>query len=153
MTSLKIFKSKRNGEKLSFEGYTYNKRSSNEISINWWCVDRKCPGCGRSENEVFVILKEHNHDPCFLKAEKEVILSKIKSRAVETYEKPKDIVNHFLCGERQNLASELPKVRSMITRITIIRKEKDIIILKNSLSMPSLLRNTLNKEKFLFLSV
>jgi hypothetical protein len=56
MTFFRLFKSKRNGEKLSYDGYTYNKRHLFGIFTVWRCVKRTCFGSGRSKNEDFEVL-------------------------------------------------------------------------------------------------
>jgi hypothetical protein len=44
MPNFTIYKSKRNGEKLSHEDFTYNKkREDGEVKI-WRCINRKCQG-------------------------------------------------------------------------------------------------------------
>jgi hypothetical protein len=123
MTSFKIFKSKRNGKKLSFDGFIYNKRSSNANFTFWRCVKRTCKGTVRSENDIFVVHTQHNYERNYLEAEAACVLSNIKSRALTTLERPKDIIKNYVSGETQNLAIDLPKLNSMTDRVTKIRKK------------------------------
>jgi hypothetical protein len=92
MKTIKIFKSTRNNDKLSYDGYLYNKRKEAGEIIFWRCVDRKWHGSGRSEHELFVFNRTHNHPPNYLSSEAAQIKSKIKNRAINTLEKPKDII-------------------------------------------------------------
>jgi hypothetical protein len=104
----------------------------------------------RSEKENFELMKAHNHAPCYVKAKSAVVVSAMKERALQTFEKPKDTINQFISGHKQNLAFEYPKIRSLVSRISKVRKQKEIVIPENIEVMPQILRNTLNNEKFLY---
>jgi hypothetical protein len=67
-----------------------------------------------------------------------------------TSEKLLDIINQFVFGYNQNLSSELPKIHSLVSRITKVRKQNNVVIPSNLNMMPQLLRDTLNNGNFLY---
>jgi hypothetical protein len=102
-------KSERGKDKLHFSGFSYNLRKQLELYSHWRCVDRKCSGSCMLENNIITILKEHNHEPDFLKTREDEIKSLIKERSLSTREKPSDIVEKIFSEENQIVIANFPK--------------------------------------------
>jgi hypothetical protein len=116
----------------------------------WRCVERKCPGGFITDKENIENLKIHNHDASFNKAEAGVLQANITNRALTTTEKPKDIINRYLCGESFNIGYEIAKYNSMVDNITRVHRKIKIICCFDHEKLPEELHFSLYKEKVLF---
>lgn len=149
MSKFFTFKSKRGGEKMYFDGYCYNFRRKESETTYWRCDDRKCPGSATTNQTEPRIIKNHNHSPDFEKETSIKLISNIKTRALTTSEKPRDILNRVLDGQAQLEVVNLPKIKSLVDGITKCRKRINFFEKPVERSMvPEIFLKTLNQEVF-----
>jgi hypothetical protein len=97
-----------------------------------------------------VLKRQHNHNQDYVRAEAQFVASEIKSRALTTTEKSKDIIKRSLSESNQNLIVAMPSVKSMVNNIAKVRKSNSIVIPEKNEHLSDSFRKTLNNGKFLF---
>lgn len=110
-------------KKLLLEGFRYRKARSNaDGSTSWRCVEVSCSGrlkvaCGDAK-----LITEHSHpaDPSKNEAAKSV--AEMRRRAVETMEKPRQIIQHTTSGISLEAGLQLPSYKA--SQRAIERKRK-----------------------------
>ena len=58
--TMEIVKNNKGGSKLSFEGYTYTKKSASKTTIHWECSQRKayvCKGKVTTDSQVARVIR------------------------------------------------------------------------------------------------
>jgi hypothetical protein len=147
----KIYKSQRDKPKMTSYGFCYTLRRENQGIFIWRCEKSKCTGAAKTENNILIVLKDHNHEKNTEHARISVLRSEIKNRALTTKEAPFYIFNKFVDEETQGIVHKMPKVESIIDRITKTRKAKKMLVKKNAFLIPEILRNTINCGNFTLL--
>ena len=87
------------------------------------------------ENRLFAI-RLHNHDANFEQMKVIKLKDDIKARALNTSERPIDIVNMYVKEENMILTPHIPKLSNIVDGITRIRRRDCIVVedCKNTLS-------------------
>lgn len=153
MPTFTKFKSKRGAEKVSSDGFCYTLRRTNLECDIWRCEIRSCYGAAVTKNDELIVTKNHNHPPDEINSSNKKLLSDIKSRALETSETPKQILNHFLPNATEFEIINLPKVKNLVDGITKHRNKNNFKNIDNLNSndsiVPSIFLKSLNNEKWL----
>jgi len=104
-----LIESKRNCEILRHDGYMYifDKLSANS-QVKFWRCRRKdiCPARVHTSLDNLEIIKlptkEHTHDSESIEIEAEIVVTKMKRRAIETMETTSTIINECVNGLTQS---------------------------------------------------
>ncbi|XP_077297621.1 uncharacterized protein LOC143919269 isoform X6 [Arctopsyche grandis] len=98
-------------DQLLHDGYRLRRdRILANGDVSWRCTQKKCSGRVKvNQNNVIVVVSEHNHasDPDRNEAFK--IVAKIRQQAIMTNEKPLQIIQQAEAGVSSEVASNLPK--------------------------------------------
>ena len=118
MGDYNIIKSQRGRDKIVSNGFIYTFKKETTCGTDYRCSKRTCPGNIRIMNSKLYSIRNHNHNPCFEEAGVAIIQDGVKARAIGTTEKPMDIITRFVQGDTTYLATKLPKIKSMVDRVT-----------------------------------
>ena len=110
MSVYSFIKSQRGRDKVLSNGYIYTFRKETPNGTQYRCATRKCPGSIRIMFERCFEICIHNHPPSFEDTTIAQIKHDIKTRALETKERPSDIINKIVRGDKIVLAPLLPRL-------------------------------------------
>ena len=142
----------RNGAKLEFENFTYTKKRKNKKTqiTTWRCTDRRCKGTGKTieGSFEFLLTKPHYHEANPAKKELVQIEKAIESRAVQSLEPPKVVVQMSTNNSTGEAVAQMPN--QMVRRI---QRRRIVAHIPNPLStsvlnVPDDLRTTIRGEPF-----
>jgi len=122
------FLSQRQKENILYDGYKLRKdKILADGSTSWRCSKRHCSGRIKvnQTNEV-IIVTEHNHAPDPEGNAASKVVATIRHLAVNTMEKPRQIIQQSTTGISTNVASYLPSF--MACQRTIQRQRKQCAI-------------------------
>ena len=123
-----IYKSKRGGDKILFQGFSYCRSSTNITSQNWRC-DRKATKCRGSvttavdyrqhENLQVQERQGHNHPPDPAGEELKVEMDRMAHNAatVRANEPPRRVISDTVANLSQEAQVRAPKRKALTTRI------------------------------------
>lgn len=127
MSNFEIFKSQRNKDVLFWKGFVYNEDGMLlDGAQRFRCRDRKCKGKVSffKANRTLIEVSSHNHSNESTKSQVEISRKKIKTRAIETSERPKDIVAKEIITLNNRERCEAPKLKSMLDSVTRLRSKE-----------------------------
>ena len=143
-----------NEAKLEFENFTYTKKCKNENTqiTTWRCTDRRCKGTGKTVEGSFEFpsTNPHYHEANPAKKELVQIEKAIESRAVQSLEPPRVVVQVSTNNSTGEAVAQLPNQRTMLRRI---QRRRVVAHIPNPLStsvlnVPDDLRTTIRGEPF-----
>ena len=110
-----------NGAKLEFENFTYTKKRKNENTqiTTWRSTDRRCKGTGNTieGSFEFLLTNPHYHVANLAKKELVQIEKAIESRAVQSLEPPRVVVQMSTNNSTGEAVAQMPNQRTMVRRI------------------------------------
>lgn len=134
---------------LIHENFIYTKENRTNKAWGWRCADRKCSSVGIvSENEVFIVVKPHNHQADRIKVEKKIALSKMKEKATTSCENITDVITSVTASLENEIVVSLPKYRSMFDNSTRQRNIKSNFNTTFD-DIPEHFKRDLQRKKFL----
>ena len=149
-----LLTTERNGAKLEFENFTYTKKRENENTqiTTWRCTDRRCKGTGKTieGSFEFLLTNPHYHEANPAKKELVQIEKAIESRAVQSLEPPRVVVQMSTNNSTGEAVAQMPHQRTMVRRI---QRRRVVAHIPNPLStsvlnVPDDLRTTIRGEPF-----
>ena len=149
-----LLTTERNGAKLEFENFTYTKKrkSENTQITTWRCTDRRCKGTGKTieGSFEFLLTNPHYHEANPTKKDLVQIEEAIESRAVQSLEPPRVIVQMSTNNSTSEAVAQMPNQRTMVRRI---QRRRVVAHIPNPLStsdlhVPDDLRTTIRGEAF-----
>lgn len=150
--NLKTFltKSKRGKEKINDDGHSYNLKEERGSKKIWRCVDRKCPGSIHTDL-FYDILSYTNHNHVSIRDEhdKHEAIQRIKNKALETTETPRNILFNELVSTPEVFIQNNLNFKYLKDTITRTRK-KNNIVLENNSDIPNELFFLSTGERFYF---
>lgn len=140
-----------------YEGYRYRKdRTNGDNSVCWHCVHStsKCSGKVKVNADGRVgPTTPHNHAPDEASNEVEKIKAGIRDRAVNTVEKPRQIIMQCTAGKTQEAKSAMPRYVAITRTIHRKRKLKELAVPTphslQEITLPATLMVTASDENFL----
>ena len=149
-----LLTTERNGAKLEFGNYTYSKKRKNENTqiTTWRCRDRRCEGTGKTieGSFEFLLTNSHYHEANPSKKELVPIEKAIKSRAVQSLEQPRVVVQMSTNNSTGEAIAQMPSQKTMVRRIQRRRVVAHIPIpmITSVLNVLDDLKNTFRGEHF-----
>ena len=145
-----LLTTERNGAELEFENFTYTKerKIENTQIMTWRCTDQRCRGTGKTIEGSFVFLFNHEVNPA--KKELVQIEKAIGSRAVQSLEPPRVVVQMSTNNSTGEAVAQKPNQRTMVRRI---QRRRVVAHIPNPLStsvlnVPDDLKTTIRGEPF-----
>ena len=144
----------RNEAKLEFENFTYTKKRKYENTqiTTWRCTDRRCKCTGKTieGSFEFLLTNPHYHEANPAKKEPVQIEKAIESRAVQSLEPPRVVVQMSTNNSTGEAVAQMRNQRTMVRRI---QRRRVVAHIPNPLStsvlnVPDDLRTTIRGEPF-----
>ena len=136
------------------EGYRYRlDRNNADGTSSWRCIVHTCRGrVKRNEDGDAIKVFERSHalDPARNEAEK--VKSKIRHRATDTLDKPRQIMQQCTAGIPLEAVALLPSYRACHRTVERKRKLDEVLVAPNTLAeinIPQNLRSTIRGNIFL----
>ena len=111
-----------------YEGYRYRRdRCNADGSSSWRCVRRDCVGRRKQNPDgSSVVITGHIHAPDTAKNDAERVKADIRQRAVNTVERPRQIILQTTTGIRLESSQYLPSYTSLQQTVNRKRKRENV---------------------------
>lgn len=117
-------KSQKGKELLLYEDYRYRvARINPDGSCSWRCITAKCRGRIRVNGDDVKVVSKHDHAPQPEKVIAAKCLDKIKQRATQSLEKPRQLILTCTNGIPLEAAVHLPKYSSQQRTVERVRRQ------------------------------
>lgn len=147
--------SKREKEHIITDGYRYRRdRVNADGSASWRCFKRDCKGRIKVlTGAACTVIADHNHAPAPEDNEAKKVVTEIRRRALNTVERPRQIIQQSSAGVSLQAASMLPSYTASQRAILRQRKRRDLpyanVTSLNDIAIPDVLRKTTRGNDFL----
>lgn len=148
-------KSEKDKEHIITDGFRYRKdRTNADGSTSWRCYKRDCKGRIKlTTADASTLLTEHSHAPDPEGNEVQRTVAEIRRRAVETVERPRQIIQQSSVGISLHTACILPSYTASQRAIERRRKRDDLptgnATALNEIDIPEALRRSTRDANFL----
>lgn len=147
-------KTQKGRELLLINGFRYRKaRDNTDGSTSWRCAEGDCKGRLKTLNDITTIITNHYHAPNPGKNEALKSVAEMKTRAKETSENPRQIIQQCTNLLSLEAATQLPQYSSTQRTIQRVRNQEMLPYptpaTTADIQIPLQLRNTTRDEAFL----